>query len=42
MFLCMVYRLWECKGCYIQRDGTGVCVCVCKSVLVLGKLDGAG
>ena len=30
VFLCMVYRLWECKGWYIQRDGTGVCVCVCE------------
>ena len=41
MFLCMVYRLWECKGWYIQRDGTGVCVCVCV-VSVTVKLTWGG
>ena len=41
VFLCMVYRLWECKGWFIQRDVMCVCVClcvfvcVCKGVLVI-------
>ena len=42
----MCFCVW-CIGCGNVRgaiySGTErVCVCVCKSVLVLGKLDGAG